>query len=50
MEIHFEIENKCLLRCKHCSSYASEYGKQLKYTPEQMIDFLNSIAGKKVFI
>lgn len=47
MEIHFEIENKCLLRCKHCSSYASEYGKQLKYTPEQMIDFLNSIAGKK---
>ena len=31
MEIHFEIENNCLLNCRHCSSYASVNGKERTY-------------------
>lgn len=47
MEIHFEIENKCLLRCRHCSSYATDCGKTMRYTIKDMIEFLNIFSGRK---
>lgn len=47
MEIHFEIENKCLLMCRHCSSNASSGGIGFDYSIEQMIDFLSSISEEK---
>lgn len=48
MEIHFEIENKCLLSCRHCSSGASLAGIEFDYSMEQMIDFLSTISGEKL--
>ncbi len=47
MEIHFEIENKCLLRCKHCSSFASSSGDIMQYSDKNMIAFLKGLSGKK---
>ena len=39
MEIHFEIENKCLLHCRHCSSFATTDGNAMNYTIKDMITF-----------
>lgn len=50
MEIHFELENRCLLMCRHCSSDASLVGIEFDYSIEKMIDFLSGISeGKIVF-
>lgn len=48
MEIHFEIENKCLLACRHCSSGASLEGIEFDYPIKQMNDFLSAISGEKL--
>lgn len=48
MEIHFEIENKCLLSCRHCSSGASLEGIEFDYAVEQMLDFLSAITEEKL--
>lgn len=51
MEIHFEIENKCLLTCKHCSSYASNSGGIKQYTDDDMVSFLSRWpCEKKVYL
>lgn len=47
MEIHFEIENRCLLRCRHCSSYAADYGKAMSYSINDMINFIKIFTDKK---
>lgn len=47
MEIHFEIDNRCLLKCRHCSSFATEQGKRMKYSIEEMISFLQIFPEKK---
>ncbi len=47
MEIHFEINNQCLLKCRHCSSSASVQGEKMKYSERDMIQFLKNIEGKK---
>lgn len=47
MEIHFEIENKCLLQCRHCSSFATDAGKRMEYTVQDMIRFLQIFAEPK---
>lgn len=47
MEIHFEIENRCLLECRHCSSKAANDGAVMVYSQENMVRFLNGIQGKK---
>ena len=47
MEIHFEIENRCLLGCRHCSSYASSDGCKMDYSVKDMASFLNGLKGKK---
>lgn len=47
MEIHFEIGNQCLLKCRHCSSMASDLKEQKKYSDQDMIKLLNGIEGKK---
>ncbi len=47
MEIHFEIENKCLLRCRHCSSQASSDGKTMDYSVGDMAAFLRRMKGRK---
>lgn len=47
MEIHFEIGDRCLLKCRHCSSMASEYGDKMKYSEQHMIELLNSIKERK---
>ena len=47
MEIHFEIENRCLLKCRHCSSCASDRGYIMQYTDEDMTAFLRNLPGKK---
>ena len=47
MEIHFEIENKCLLGCRHCSSYASSCGHKMDYSVGDISLFLNKLKGRK---
>lgn len=47
MEIHFEIENKCLLGCRHCSSYASSCGHKMDYSVGDITSFLNKLKGRK---
>lgn len=47
MEIHFEIENQCLLRCRHCSSMASKSKGKMKYSEQDMIRLLKGIDGEK---
>ena len=47
MEIHFEIENKCLLKCRHCSSCASSCGQKMDYAVSDMVSFLNKLKGTK---
>lgn len=47
MEIHFEIENRCLLGCNHCSSCATSNGCMKEYSIDNMVSFLNSLQGKK---
>lgn len=47
MEIHFEIENGCLLKCRHCSSFATEQGRRMNYNIEEMITFLQIFSEKK---
>lgn len=47
MEIHFEIENKCLLRCRHCSSFATDSGEIMNYTIKDMISFLKLFSEEK---
>lgn len=47
MEIHFEILERCMLKCRHCSSLASEYGEMMKYSEQDMIRFLTQIEEKK---
>lgn len=47
MEIHFEIENGCLLKCRHCSSFATDQGKWMNYTTREMIAFLQIFSEKK---
>lgn len=42
MEIHFEIENRCLLKCIHCSSFATNEGMPLQYAEDDIIRFLDS--------
>ena len=42
MELHFELENKCLLKCLHCSSYASSDGRACGYSIENVVDFVSS--------
>ncbi|MBW9159711.1 4Fe-4S cluster-binding domain-containing protein [Clostridium tagluense] len=40
-EIYFEIENKCLLSCKHCSSSSLKDSKQQSYKLEDIKSFIN---------
>ncbi len=47
MEIHFEIMDRCLLKCKHCSSMASILGREKKYSEQDMFSLLEKINGKK---
>lgn len=47
MEIHFEIGDWCLLKCRHCSSMASGLGGKMKYSEQDMIRLLKSINEKK---
>lgn len=47
MEIHFEIENRCMLKCRHCSSYAEADGKKKEYSTKAMIHFLEQLHEKK---
>lgn len=41
MELHFEIENGCLLQCRHCSSDATDCGKRMEYSAKAMSDFVD---------
>lgn len=51
MEIHFEIDDRCMLRCRHCSSMASEFGNTMKYSEQDMIRLLkNTKERKEVFL
>lgn len=47
MEIHFELMDRCLLKCKHCSSMASILGREKKYSEQDMFSLLEKINGKK---
>lgn len=47
MEIHFEIENRCLLNCRHCSSMASELKGRMEYSEQDMIKLLKCIEEEK---
>lgn len=51
MEIHFEIGDRCMLKCRHCSSLATEFGNIMGYSEEHMIYLLKSLSGpKRVFL
>ncbi len=47
MEIHFEIGNQCLLKCRHCSSMASKLKGRMAYSEQDMIKLLKGIKGRK---
>lgn len=47
MEIHFEIDNRCLLNCRHCSSMASKTGDKMQYSEEILSEFLKNIQEEK---
>lgn len=47
MEIHFEIDNRCLLNCRHCSSLASMEGEKMQYSEKTLGEFLKNIQEKK---
>ncbi len=47
MEIHFEIENKCLLECRHCSSYATNMGDTKNYCLDDIKNFLKLFEEEK---
>lgn len=47
MEIHFEVENRCLLMCKHCSSDALINGTSMEYSFENIVSFLTGIPEHK---
>ena len=47
MEVHFEIENRCLLQCRHCSSNAGAAGKTMEYELKDMASFLGRLPGHK---
>lgn len=47
MEIHFELGGKCFLKCRHCSSMASELGKKMEYTENDIVELLNGIKEQK---
>ena len=48
MEIHFEIGNECLLKCRHCSSDAQVDGVGMQYSINEMIDFIKNVPGENV--
>lgn len=48
MEIHFEINNQCMLVCRHCSSNASDNGADMQYTINDMLGLLQNIPEQKV--
>ena len=50
MEIHFEIENRCLLKCRHCSSYANNDGLPMEYSIEDMMRFLSKVEEEKTIL
>lgn len=47
MEIHFEIENHCLLKCRHCSSFAHLDGAIMQYSIQDIATFLKGIPEQK---
>lgn len=47
MEVHFEIENGCLLKCRHCSSLATKEEKRMNYNINEMINFLQLFSEEK---
>lgn len=44
-EVHFEIQNKCLLNCKHCSSKKIRMGYSCKYGLKEMKSIIDTING-----
>lgn len=42
MEIHFEIENRCLLHCRHCSSYSSREMNNMGYEVSDMTNLIKN--------
>ncbi|TGE38703.1 radical SAM protein [Desulfosporosinus fructosivorans] len=50
-EVHFEMENKCLLDCKHCSSYDLRMNQQLNYSLEEAKELISILdASTHVYI
>ena len=45
-ELQFEIENKCLLNCIHCSSLDTRIAGKRTYTDEDLLQFLKVFDGK----
>lgn len=43
MELHFELENKCLLECRHCSSNAYANGDNFQYSVKDMVDLIAAV-------
>lgn len=48
MEIHFEIENRCMLLCRHCSSNAQINGGRMQYSVENIISLLKKTSSNGV--
>lgn len=40
MELHFEISNNCILKCKHCSSSKKDFN--LAYSIDEMLTFISN--------
>lgn len=45
-EIHIEVENKCLMNCKHCSSYEMRQLKDREFVYNDLINILKLIKGE----
>lgn len=45
-EIHIEVENKCLMNCKHCSSYEMRQLKDREFKYNDLANILKLIKGE----
>lgn len=47
MEIHFEINNRCMLSCRHCSSMATKFKGEMEYSEKDMLNLLKNLGEEK---
>lgn len=50
IELHIELTNKCMLKCKHCSSEANSIFGEGVFCQKKIIDFINKLESDNLKI